>query len=157
MPDPDLLPIGAVAPDFTLKDQHNGAVTLSEFRGDKNVVIVFYPATFTGTCKGELRAIQEDLATFQSDGVQVLAVSVDSAFANRVWADQEGFEFPILSDFWPHGAVAQAYGVFDETIGRAVRGTFVLDKEGTLRWKVINEIPDARDHAEYAKVLADLG
>lgn len=157
MPDADLLPIGAVAPDFTLKDQHNGAVTLSEFRGSKNVIVVFYPATFTGTCKGELRAIQDDLETFQNDDVQVLAVSVDSSFANRVWADQEGFAFPILSDFWPHGAVAQAYGVFDENIGRAVRGTFVLDKEGTVRWKVINEIPDARDHAEYATVLADLG
>ena len=156
MPDAELLPIGAIAPDFTLKDQHNGEVTLSEFRGAKNVVVLFYPATFTGVCRGELRAVQDDLDTFQNDDVQVLAISVDSSFANKVWAEQEGFTFPILSDFWPHGAVAQAYGVFNETAGRALRGTFVIDKEGTVRWKVVNEIPVARDHDEYAKVLADL-
>ena len=73
-----------------------------------------------------------------------------------MWAEQEGFSFPILSDFWPHGAVAQAYGVFDEKIGRAVRATFVIDKEGTVRWTVVNLLPDARDHDEYARVLKEL-
>jgi mycoredoxin-dependent peroxiredoxin len=150
------LPIGSTAPDFTLKDQNNGEVTLSEFRGAKNVVLLFYPATFTGVCQGELRAIQDNLATFQNEDVQVLTVSVDSSFANKVWADQEGFTFPILSDFWPHGAVAQAYGVFNATVGRATRGTFVIDKEGTVRWTVVNGLPDARDHDEYARVLKEL-
>ena len=150
------LALGSTAPDFTLKDQNNGEVTLSSFRGSKNVVVLFYPATFTGVCQGELCSVQEDLSTFQNDDVQVLAVCVDSSFANKVWAEQQGFTFPILSDFWPHGAVAQAYGVFNEVAGRATRGTFVVDKEGTLRWKVVNAIPDARDHDEYAKVLADL-
>lgn len=156
VPDAVELPLGATAPDFTLKDQNNGEVTLSSFRGEKNVVIIFYPATFTGTCRGELAAVQDDLGTFQSDSVQVLAISVDSTFANKVWAGREGFTFPILSDFWPHGAVAQAYGVFNEVVGRAVRGTFVVDKEGTLRWKVIHAIPDARDHEEYRRVLSEL-
>jgi len=150
------LPIGSTAPDFTLKDQNHGEVTLSSFRGSHNVVLLFYPATFTGTCQGELRAIQDNLATFQNDDVQVLAVSVDSTYANKVWADQEGFTFPILSDFWPHGAVAQAYGVFNAAIGRATRGTFVLDKEGTVRWTVLNRLPDARDSEEYARVLKEL-
>ena len=95
--------------------------------------------------------MQEDLATLQNDDVQVIAVSVDSPFANKVWAEQQGFTFPILSDFWPHGAVAQAYGVFNDVVGRAVRGTFVIDREGIVRWKVVNAIPDARDHAEYAQ------
>src|SRR5689334_23262593 len=120
MPDAELLPIGAIAPDFTLKDQHNGEVTLSEFRGSKNVVVLFYPATFTGICRGELRAVQEDLNTFQNDDVQVLAISVDSTFANKVWAEKEGLSFPILSDLWPHGAVAQDYGVFIDVAGSAV-------------------------------------
>ncbi len=147
---------GQPAPDFTLKDQHNGEVSLSSFKGEKAVVLLFYPATFTGVCRGELRAVQDDLPTFQNEQVQVIAVCVDSPFANKVWAEQEGFSFPILSDFWPHGGVAQAYGVFNDVVGRAVRATFVIDKEGLVRWSVVNAIPDARDHSEYAKVLASL-
>jgi peroxiredoxin len=146
---------GEVAPDFTLKDQHNGEVSLSMFAG-KAIVLIFYPATFTGVCQGELRAVQEDLDRLQTDAVQVVAVSVDSPFANKVWAEQQGFSFPILSDFWPHGGVAQTYGVFNETAGRALRATFVIDREGVVRWSVINAIPDARNHADYAAALADL-
>ncbi len=149
--------IGEPAPDFTLKDQHNGEVSLSSFRGRQAVVLIFYPATFTGICQGELAAVQEDLATLQNDGVQVMAISVDSPFAHKVWAEQQGFTFPILSDFWPHGAAAEAYGVFDDVVGRAVRGTFVIDREGLVRWKVVNAIPDPRNHADYAKALAELG
>lgn len=150
------LEVGAVAPDFTLKDQHNGDVNLASFKGQKAVVLIFYPATFTGICQGELHAVQEELATLQNDDVQVLAVSVDSPFAHKVWAEQQGFTFPILSDFWPHGAVAQEYGAFNDLAGRATRGTFVIDIDGIVRWSVINAIPDARDHSEYAKVLASL-
>jgi peroxiredoxin len=148
--------VGTAAPDFTLRDQNNTEVSLSSFRGQKNVVLLFYPATFTRVCQGELCSVQEDLSTFQNDDVQLLAVSVDSSFANRVWADQQGFKFPLLSDFWPHGAVAQAYGVFNETSGRPLRGTFVIDKEGVVRWSVVHAPPDARDSAEYARVLAGL-
>lgn len=148
--------IGDSAPDFTLKDQHNGEVNLASFCGRQAVVLIFYPATFTGVCQSELAAVQEDLATLQNDDVQVMAVSVDSPFAHQVWADQQGFSFPILADFWPHGAVAQAYGVFNDVVGRAVRGTFVIDREGIVRWKIVNAIPDARDHGEYAKALAAL-
>jgi peroxiredoxin len=148
--------IGDAAPDFTLKDQHNGEVNLASFHGRQAVVLIFYPATFTGVCQGELAAVQEDLATLQNDDVQVMAVSVDSPFASKVWAQQQGFSFPILSDFWPHGGVAQAYGVFNDVVGRAMRGTFVIDREGIVRWKVVNAIPDARDHGEYAKALAAL-
>jgi mycoredoxin-dependent peroxiredoxin len=148
--------IGAAAPDFTLKDQHNGEVNLASFRGRQAVVLIFYPATFTGVCQGELRAIQDELATFQNDDVQVIAISVDSPYSNKVWAEQQGFTFPILSDFWPHGAVAQAYGVFNDAVGRAVRGTFVIDKAGVVQWRVINAIPDPRDHLEYSSALAGL-
>lgn len=148
--------VGDVAPDFTLRDQNNEEVTLSELRGRRNVVLLFYPLTFTGVCQGELCAVRDDLSTFQNDDVQVLAVSVDSPYAHKVWADQQGFDFPLLSDFWPHGAVAREYGVFDERRGFALRGTFVVDRQGVVRWKVVNAVPDARDQAEYAKVLATL-
>jgi peroxiredoxin len=131
-------------------------VSLSSFKGKQAVVLIFYPATFTGVCQGELRAVQDDLSMLQNDDVQVVAISVDSSFANKVWAEQQGFTFPILSDFWPHGAVAQAYGVFNDAAGRALRGTFVIDKNGVVRWSIVNAIPDAREHSEYAKALAAL-
>ncbi|THJ75362.1 peroxiredoxin [Candidatus Frankia alpina] len=146
--------VGSVAPDFSLKDQNNETITLSEFRGKRNVVLLFYPLTFTGVCQGELCSVRDDLGSFQDDNVQVLAVSVDSPFAHKVWAEQQGYEFPLLADFWPHGAVAEAYGIFNAERGIAVRGTFVIDKEGVVRWKVVNNIPDARDQAEYLKALA---
>jgi peroxiredoxin len=148
--------VGAAAPDFSLKDQNNEVVTLAQFKGKRNVVLIFYPLTFTGVCQGELCSVRDDLGSFQNDDVQVLAVSVDSAFAHKVWATDQGYEFPLLADFWPHGEVAKSYGVFDEAKGIAVRGTFVIDKEGVVRWKVVNGIPDARDQAEYLKALAAL-
>jgi peroxiredoxin len=147
---------GQPAPDFTLRDQNGADVTLSSFQGSKNVVVVFYPLTFTNVCKGELAGIRDDLSTYQNDDTQVLAVSVDSVFAHKVWADEQGYDFPILADFWPHGEVAATYGVLDDVMGVAKRGTFVIDKTGIVRWSVVNAIPDARDQAEYEKVLADL-
>lgn len=148
--------LGSVAPDFTLRDQNNQEVTLSSFRGRKNVVLLFYPLTFTGICQGELCAVRDDLSSFQNDDVQVLAVSVDSAYSHKVWADREGYDFPVLADFWPHGAVARSYGILNEEKGIALRATYVIDKEGVVRWKVVNAVPDARDQAEYLKALAAL-
>ncbi|MFI0350548.1 peroxiredoxin [Actinomadura sp. 9N407] len=149
--------VGDVAPDFELKDQHGTPVKLSGFRGRKNVVLVFYPLAFSGVCTGELCAIRDELPTLgDGDDVQVLAVSVDSMFALRAWADQEKYQFPLLADFWPHGGTAQRYGVFDDAKGVALRGTFVIDTEGVVRWKVVNAVPDARDLDEYRKALAGL-
>lgn len=148
--------VGDEAPDFELRDQHNCPVRLSEFRGDKNVVLVFYPFAFTSTCTSELCAIRDELPTFENDDVQVLSVSVDSVNAHRVFADTENLTYPMLSDFWPHGAVAQRYGVLDDERGAAVRGTFIIDREGIVVWKVVNAIPDARDLSGYEKVLASL-
>ena len=88
--------------------------------------------------------------------MELLTVSVDSLFTHRAWADQEHFQFSLLADFWPHGAVAKEYGVFDEAKGLAVRGTFVIDKSGIVRWSVVNPIPQARDIADYQKALAEL-
>ncbi|MGV9774445.1 peroxiredoxin [Streptosporangium sp. NPDC003464] len=147
--------VGAPAPDFELKDQHGAPVKLSDYRG-KKVVLIFYPLAFSGVCHGELCAIRDEFIATAPEDVQVVTVSVDSMFTHRAWADQEGYTFPLLSDFWPHGQVAQAYGVFDEEKGLATRGTFIIDGEGVVRWSVVNPIPVARDIAEYRKVLAEL-
>jgi peroxiredoxin len=150
--------VGGVAPDFELKDQHGTPVRLSDFRGGRNVVLVFFPLAFSGVCTGELCAIRDELPTLVGDDeTQVVAVSVDSMFAQRAWSEQEGYEFPLLADFWPHGDVARAYGVFDEDRGVALRGTFIIDKDGVVRWKVVNPTPQARDIADYQKALAALG
>lgn len=148
--------VGREAPDFELDDQHGRPVRLSGFRGRKSVLLIFYPLAFSGVCASELRELNEHLGDFHNDEVQVLTVSVDSVFAHRVWADQEGFGFPLLSDFWPHGGVASAYGVFDENRGVALRGTFVIDAAGTVRWKVALPLSEARDPDEYRKALAGL-
>ena len=148
--------IGSVAPDFELSDQHGNKVSLSSFKGKKNVVLLFIPFAFTGTCTGELCAMRDDLSTFQNENVELLAVSCDSMFTQRVWAEKEGYQFPVLADFWPHGAVAQAYGIFDEARGCALRGTFVIDKEGVVRWQVVNGLGDARSNDDYKAALAAL-
>jgi peroxiredoxin len=148
--------VGEQAPDFELKDQHGTPVRLSGFRGEKNVVLVFYPLAFSGVCTGEMCALRDDFPEVNRDDVELLAVSVDSAHVIRTWADQQHFGFTLLADFWPHGGVAKLYGVFDENVGFARRGTFIIDKTGVVRWSVVNPIPQARDIAEYQKVLADL-
>lgn len=148
--------VGDQAPDFELKDQHGTPVRLSEFRGKKNVVLLFYPLAFSGVCTNEMCAIRDDFPEVTGDDVELLAVSVDSGFVLRTWAERDHFNFAMLSDFWPHGAVAKSYGVFDEEKGVATRGTFIIDKSGVVRWKVVNPIPQARDIAEYQKALAEL-
>ena len=148
--------IGDEAPDFELPDQHGTPVKLSSFRGSKNVVLVFYPLAFSPVCSGELCAMREDFPEVSRDDAELLTVSVDALYSHRVWAEQENFQFSLLSDFWPHGAVAKAYGVLDQDRGVALRGTFVIDKEGVVRWKVVNPIPQARDIADYQKALSAL-
>ncbi len=149
--------IGDEAPDFVLKDQDGNEVELSGFRGDKAVALVFYPFTFTGVCEGELCQLRDDFSTFEKAGVQVLAVSCDSRFSQKMWAEQMGYQFPVLSDFWPHGQVAKAYGVFDDAVGSANRATFVIDTEG----KVVDTFASpnrgtARPADRYDEALAKL-
>ena len=148
--------VGDLAPDFELQDQNRQPVRLSSYRGKKNVVIVFYPLAFTSTCQGEMCAIRDSIADFDSDDVQTLAISVDSSATHKRWADEQAYTFPLLADFWPHGEVARSYGVFEEQFGIATRGTFIVDKQGKVAYKVVNAIPDARDLDEYRKVLDTL-
>jgi peroxiredoxin len=149
-------PLNSEAPDFTARSQHGEEVRLSEFRDRRNVVLVFYPYAFSGVCTSELGEIRDRPELFEDAGADVLAISCDPMFTLRAYADASRLEFSLLSDFWPHGAIASSYGVFDADRGCAVRGTFVIDRSGVLRWSVVNAIADARQVDDYAKALAGL-
>jgi peroxiredoxin len=151
------LEIGAIAPDFTLKNQFGEDVTLSQFRGKKPVVIVFFPLAFSGICTGELCEIRDNIVIFDRADVELLGVSVDSHFTLRAWAEQERYSFQLLSDRWPTGAVASAYDVFVEGAGIANRATFVIDKEGRIVEEIITEPGQARDFAAYRAAVAKVG
>ncbi|MFP5335765.1 MAG: peroxiredoxin [Actinomycetes bacterium] len=148
--------IGEQAPEIALRDQHGQTVRLSDFRGIGSVLLVFYPFAFSGICTSELGEIRDDLASFEADGVQVVGVSCDPVAALRAWAEREGYDFPLLSDFWPHGEVSRAYGVFDAAHGMAVRGSFLVDTEGLLRWSVVNGPGRPRDLHAYREAVAAL-
>jgi peroxiredoxin (alkyl hydroperoxide reductase subunit C) len=148
--------VGSQAPDFTLKDQHNQPVSLADFRGRKAVLLVFYPMAFTGTCQGELTEIRDNLPRYANDRVQVVTVSVDTTHSHKVWAEREGFDFPLLADFWPHGAVARAYGVFNEVAGFANRGTFLIDRDGVIRFAELSGPGESRDQKAWQAAVDDL-
>ncbi len=150
------LEIGAPAPDFALSNQHGETVRLSDFRGQKNVVVVFYPFAFTGICTGELCTLRDEGSDFVAPGVETLAISCDPVSALKVFGQQNNIEYSLLSDFYPHGAVAQEYGVFLADKGFATRGTFIIDREGILRWSVINGPGEARSTDAYREALAAL-
>ena len=148
--------VGEAAPDFELVNQFGEPVRLSELRG-RNVVLVFFPFAFSGICTGELCEIRDNLALLEDADAVVLGISVDSKFAQRAYAEKEGYAFDLLADFWPHGAVARQYGVFDAESGMAKRGTFIIDAGGTVRYVVVNPRGQARDFTEYRTALAGLG
>ena len=150
------LAIGSAAPEFNLKDQHGADISLSSFKGSKNVVVMFYPFAFSGLCTGELCSLRDDLGAFQNDNVQLVAISCDPMYSLKAFAEQEGYKFPLLADFWPHGAVAQAYGIFNADIGCALRGTFIIDKAGIVRWSVVQGLGDARNNGDYKTAIAAL-
>ena len=151
------LEIDKPAPDFTLKDQHGQDVSPSDFRGRKNMVIVFYPFAFSRVCTGELCELRDNIADFSDAQTALVAVSCDHMFSLRAFAEHDAISFPLLSDYWPHGAVSTAYGIFNDKVGCSGRATFIVDRDGVLRWQVENEIPNARDIDDYRKILADLG
>lgn len=155
--DPGTVPaVGDLAPDFSLRDHHGVSISLADLRGRTNVALVFYPFAFSGICTGELGEIRDGLEDFQDDGIQVLAISCDSMYSLRAWADAEGYFFPLLADFWPHGGVARAYGVLDEQSGAPRRATFLLDRDGRVVWRAVGEPGERRDFGPYREALAGL-
>ncbi|MGZ6779406.1 MAG: peroxiredoxin [Mycobacterium sp.] len=151
-----MLESGSEAPDFTLKDQNGQPVRLGDFRGAKNVLLVFFPLAFTGICQGELDQIRDNLSEYQNDDTVTLAISVGPPQTHKVWAKQSGFTFPVLADFWPHGEVANAYGVFNADVGIANRGTFVVDRSGIIRFSEMKQPGEARDQALWTDALKAL-
>jgi mycoredoxin-dependent peroxiredoxin len=150
------LEVGQQAPNFTLKNQNGEEVSLSDYRGKKNVVLMFYPFAFTGTCTGELCTIRDRQSEFSNDSTEILSVSCDPAYSLAVFAEKENLSHNLLSDFWPHGAVSTEYGAFLENLGFATRATYVIDKDGTIRWAVVNGPGEARNADDYKAALAEL-
>jgi peroxiredoxin len=151
-----MIEVGTSAPDFTLKDQNNEDVTLSSFRGQSAVLVVFYPFAFTGICTGELCAIRDEKNIFVTDAVTTLTISCDTVYSHKIFDERENFGFRLLSDFWPHGAVTQSYGVFNFDGGFANRGTFLVDPGGVVRFAEMNGPGRGRDPQAWRDAIAAL-
>lgn len=148
--------IGEQAPAFEVPSTSGGSLSLESLRG-RNVVIVFFPFAFTGICTGELCTLRDRELDFRSDEAAVLGISCDSRQTLQAFAAAENLSMPLLSDFWPHGDTASKYGVFLDFLGAANRGTFIIDRDGILRWSVVTELGQARDPQDYLKALAEIG
>ncbi|WP_141013544.1 peroxiredoxin [Nocardioides sambongensis] len=147
------LPVGATAPDFMLRDQFGQDTRLSSYRGSKAVALLFYPFAFSGVCTGEMAGIRHRLDEFLTFDTEVLAISCDPVYALRAFADSDGLNFGLLSDFWPHGAATRSFGVLDEKLGAPRRSSYVIDPEGTIRWSVHNAMHAGRDLDEHLRQL----
>ena len=140
-----MIETGSEAPDFDLEVDTTHRVRLADFRGRRNVLLVFHPFAFTSVCEEEALDLQENLPAFESAGTDVILVSCDAAPARQAWKQKLGLTYTLASDFWPHGAAAKAYGVFNEERGAAVRGTFLIDKDGRVVWSLVHADNAKRD------------
>jgi peroxiredoxin len=130
---------GDQAPEFDLEETHDRRVRLADFRGRSNVLLVFHPFAFTAVCEEEARDLQENLESFRNANTEIVFVSCDTSAARQAWKKELGAEYTFASDFWSHGAAAKAYGVFNEANGAPVRGTFLIDTEGTVIWSLVKQ------------------
>jgi peroxiredoxin len=135
---------GDKAPEFDLEVKHGERVRLSDFIGRSNVLLVFHPFAFTAVCEEEARDLQENLGAFRNAQTEIVLVSCDPSPARQAWREQIGAEYAFASDFWPHGEAAKAYGVFNEQIGTPHRGTFLIDREGTVIWSLVSPKDERR-------------
>jgi mycoredoxin-dependent peroxiredoxin len=135
---------GSEAPDFDLQVEGSTRVRLGDYRGRRNVLLVFHPFAWTEVCEEEARDLQENLPSFEDAETDVLLVSCDSAASRQAWKEHLGLTYELASDFWPHGEAARAYGVFDEARGASVRGTFLIDKDGVVVWSLVNDADTRR-------------
>jgi peroxiredoxin len=141
-------------PDFALPNQFGRTVALGDFRGVSPLTLVFFPLAFSRTCQGELCELRDHLELFADAGSRLVAISVDSKHSLRAWAEEQGYDFPLLADFWPHGEVARAYGAFNEERGYASRATFVIDVDGVIRSSFATAPGEARTLEQYRAALA---
>ncbi len=146
---------GDPAPELVLPDTHGTPVSLVGLRGTP-VMLVFFPFAFSPTCRSELGELRDSIEDFEAAGVRLLGISCDPRHALRAWSEEEGFGFDLLSDFWPHGAAARSYGVFDDGAGMPLRGSFLVDADGIVRWRVVNAPGQARELGDYLAAMAAL-
>jgi mycoredoxin-dependent peroxiredoxin len=139
-----MIETGSEAPDFDLEVDKSTRARLADYRGRRNLLLVFHPFAFTPVCEEEARDLQENLPSFESSDTDVVLVSCDSAPARQAWKEKLGLTYTLASDFWPHGEAAKAYGVFDEKRGAAVRGTFLIDKQGIVVWSLVKDADTRR-------------
>ena len=145
------LKVGDKAPEFTLTDVNQARVSLSDYRGAKNVLLVFYPLAYSPVCSAQIPGYQKIYSTFDEADTEVIAISIDSVFTHKAWADSlGGISYPLLSDFWPHGAVGSKFGVFREKDGFSDRALFLIDKEGIIQYV---DVVDAKEIPEIEPVI----
>src|SRR5918995_5525384 len=128
---------GSKAPGFDLEVERSERVRLSDFRGERNVLLVFHPFAWTPVCEEEALDLQANLPAFESAETEVILVSCDPSAARQAWREKLQLEYTLASDFWPHGAAAMTYDVFNEGRGAPVRGTFLIDKDGSVIWSLV--------------------
>ncbi|WP_278314926.1 peroxiredoxin [Lolliginicoccus levis] len=150
------LAVGEIAPGFTLRDQNNQRVSLAGYQGRKNVLLVFFPLAYTGTCQGELGQIRDNIDTFRNDTTEILTISVSAPPIHKIWSAEQGYLFPVLADFWPHGEVSARYGVLNEKNGTPNRGTFLIDREGIVRYAEIGPPGKPRDQLQWQAAIEAL-
>ncbi|MFT4043964.1 MAG: redoxin domain-containing protein [Gordonia sp. (in: high G+C Gram-positive bacteria)] len=156
-PDGRILAVGETAPDFELRDQNNQRVSLSTLGAERQVLIVFFPLAFTGTCQGELGFIRDHYQRFVNDDLSTIAISVGPPPTHKVWSSAQGFLFPILSDFWPHGEVAARYGAFDAERGFARRATFLVGAQRRIIFSDSVGPGQSREQVHWEQALAAVG
>jgi peroxiredoxin len=147
---------GDIAPDFTLPSTVGDKVTLSDFRGKKNVLLMFYPLDFSPVCSAENKLCAAELPKVASSDVEVLGISVDSLWAHKAFAAQLGITYPLLADFNPKGDVAQKYGVYLPEKGFSGRTAFVIGKDGVVKDVITSEVPKQRDTVAMLKITASV-
>ena len=151
-----ILAPGAPAPDFALVNQFGQSVRLADLVDGKPVTLVFFPLAFSRVCEGELCELRDNIGVFRDAGVELVGVSVDSKHTLRAWAEAESFEFQLLADFWPHGEVASAFGVFDAEKGTAERATFVIGADRVIRASFASPRGEARSLEQYRTALESI-
>jgi len=149
--------VGMEAPEFDLELIRGERVRLGDFRGRRNVLLVFHPFAFTPVCEEEALDLQENLPAFDSAETDVILVSCDPPPARQAWKEKLGLTYTLASDFWPHGAAARAYGIFDEETGASIRGTFLIDMGGSVVWSLVNDAGARRDDLVAAPLAARAG